>query len=134
MSIASSFIGVTIARIRIMILPYLSFAILCPLVSAIQTVDLLTPADDGGLDETSLFTVVGWGSTVEGGSVVRDLQFLDKPPIRTTNSLQLTQAYDGRITANMICAGKRAGGMDSCQGDSGGPLTLGTGPSSKLAA
>ena len=100
---------------------------------AIQTIDLLAPADDAGLGETSVFTVVGWGATTEGGGVVRDLRFLDNLPFVPRTVCNSPQAYDGRITANMICAGVRAGGMDSCQGDSGGPLTLGAGSSSKLA-
>ncbi|MFS8084140.1 MAG: serine protease [Acidobacteriota bacterium] len=100
---------------------------------AIQTVELLKPGDESGLGETSLFTVVGWGATVEGGGVVRDLRFLDVLPFVPRTVCNSPQAYDGRITANMICAGVRAGGQDSCQGDSGGPLTFGTGTSSKLA-
>lgn len=100
---------------------------------AIQTVELLQPADESGLGETSVFTVVGWGATVEGGGVVRDLRFLEALPFVPRTTCNLPQAYDGRITANMICAGERAGGKDSCQGDSGGPLTFGTGTSSKLA-
>ena len=100
---------------------------------SIQTVELLQPAEESGLSETSVFTVVGWGATVEGGGVVRNLRFLDALPFVPRTVCNSTQAYDGRITANMICAGVRAGGKDSCQGDSGGPLTFGTGPSSKLA-
>ena len=100
---------------------------------AIQTVELFPPADESGLGEKSEFTVTGWGATVEGGSVVRDLRFLEALPFVPREKCNLPQAYDGQITANMICAGKRAGGEDSCQGDSGGPLTFGTGTSSKLA-
>lgn len=99
----------------------------------IKKVDLLTPAEEPGLTETTMLTVTGWGATVEGGNVVRDLRFLDTLPFVFRATCNAPQAYDGRITANMICAGVRTGGQDSCQGDSGGPLTYNTTTSPKLA-
>jgi secreted trypsin-like serine protease len=103
-----------------------------PLGMPIQRVELLNPSEEVGLTETSVLTVTGWGAITEGGGPVRDLEYLDDllfVPRETCNS---TQAYNGRITTNMLCAGFRAGGKDSCQGDSGGPLTLGSGTSLRL--
>lgn len=76
--------------------------------------------------------VVGWGATVQGGQKVRDLRFVEIPLV-DRSSCNRPLAYDGQITANMICAGVTAGGTDSCQGDSGGPLTVGTKTAPRLA-
>lgn len=99
----------------------------------IKKVDLLTQGEESGLTEAAMLTVTGWGATVEGGSVVRDLRYLDSLPFVLRDTCNSTKAYDGRITVNMICAGERAGGKDSCQGDSGGPLTFGVAGSPRLA-
>jgi secreted trypsin-like serine protease len=99
----------------------------------IKKIELLTPGEESGFTDTSVFTVTGWGVTQEGGSVVRDLRYLDALPFVSRTTCNLPQSYDGRITSNMLCAGVRVGGMDSCQGDSGGPLSWGTGAAPKLA-
>ncbi|MEM7125928.1 MAG: trypsin-like serine protease [Chloroflexota bacterium] len=83
--------------------------------SSQQPVSLGMPAFGPG----DLVTATGWGRTVFG-----------EPDSRPDELLQVTipviswhicdQAYNGRITANMFCAGEV--GRDACQGDSGGPL------------
>jgi len=65
-------------------------------------------------------TVIGWGTTSEGGSVSDSLREVAVPIIENTKC----KTYSGysRVSANMICAATSTGGKDSCQGDSGGPL------------
>jgi secreted trypsin-like serine protease len=101
----------------------------------IKPIPLLTPAAEGSLlVENAPLSVTGWGVTQEGGSPVRDLRYLDNLPFVLTSVCNDSDGYDGRITDNMICAGKRiTGGVDSCQGDSGGPLSVDMNPSPKLA-
>lgn len=65
-------------------------------------------------------TVIGWGTTSEGGSVSDSLRQVSVPIIENTKC----KTFSGysRVTNNMICAATSTGGKDSCQGDSGGPL------------
>lgn len=64
----------------------------------------------------------GWGTTTEGSYGLP--RFLNKVevPLVTTKECNSTEAYGGKITDKMLCAGYKQGGKDSCQGDSGGPL------------
>jgi secreted trypsin-like serine protease len=100
----------------------------------VRPVTLLTSTNESALlVKNAPLAVIGWGATEEGGGPVRDLRHLNKLPFVPMETCNDPSAYDGRITDNMICAGKRVGGEDACQGDSGGPLTVETDTSPKLA-
>jgi trypsin len=70
--------------------------------------------------------VTGWGATFEGGPGSIDLLGAEVP-IVSTEVCNRPESYNGDITAAMMCAGRKEGGVDSCQGDSGGPLTISEG-------
>jgi transmembrane serine protease 11D len=66
--------------------------------------------------------VTGWGAVSEGSPGSLDLLGVEIPVV--SNAVcNRPESYNGDITANMMCAGRETGGVDSCQGDSGGPLT-----------
>ena len=68
------------------------------------------------------FTVLGWGSTWEGGPQQR---YLRAAPVPFVSDTRCAAAYggDGYVASDMLCAGDLPrGGVDSCQGDSGGPM------------
>jgi trypsin len=75
---------------------------------------------EGGLwSAGTLETIVGWGTTSEGGDTPDTLQEA-QVPIATDD--YCGGAYDDFDATTMICAGFPQGGVDTCQGDSGGPL------------
>jgi secreted trypsin-like serine protease len=95
-----------------------------PLGTTMQQIVPLAPAqEDQVLVVDRLLTVTGWGATSEGGRAVKDLQEVDVPFV-AREACNDPLSYNGKITGNMICAGKAVGGQDSCQGDSGGPLVF----------
>jgi transmembrane serine protease 11D len=79
-------------------------------------------AADTQVAPDSVAWVTGWGATVEGGPGSLDLLGA-QIPIVPNDVCNQPESYNGDVTASMLCAGRRAGGVDSCQGDSGGPLS-----------
>jgi secreted trypsin-like serine protease len=103
-----------------------------PLGTLTTPIKLMAPEDEAALTGARLL-VTGWGATVEQGATVRDLREVDVPYVGNKACNDFL-SYDGRVSANMLCAGTAVGGVDSCQGDSGGPLTLRVGPKESLLA
>jgi secreted trypsin-like serine protease len=90
--------------------------------SAVAAVPLVTsPVDDALAVPGNLATATGWGATSTYGSAAAILQEVSVPIISNSTC---NQAFNGAITANMICAGYDTGGKDTCYGDSGGPLVV----------
>jgi secreted trypsin-like serine protease len=88
--------------------------------STVNPIDLIVPAAD--VQPRQTVTVVGWGDTAEGGAGYANLLEVDIPVASNTDCQTSYRDKPVTITANMVCAGRRSGGLDSCQGDSGGPL------------
>ena len=64
-------------------------------------------------------TIIGWGTTSEGGAVSSTLRQVTVPVVNFS-TCKSDYSGDGTITARMFCAA--ASGKDSCNGDSGGPI------------
>jgi secreted trypsin-like serine protease len=83
------------------------------------------PAKVAGSGERSIWTagtvetIVGWGTTSEGGSTPDTLQ---KAKVPITTDAYCSGAYSDFDANTMVCAGYPNGGVDTCQGDSGGPM------------
>jgi secreted trypsin-like serine protease len=84
-----------------------------------------TPTPVSGAAEESLWapttleTIVGFGTTEEGGDTPDTLQ---KAQVPITTDAYCANAYDSFEAVSQICAGYPEGGVDTCQGDSGGPM------------
>jgi secreted trypsin-like serine protease len=88
-------------------------------VASVQPIKPISPT--GTLPEGPTVRVTGWGAISEGGPGSDKLLMVDVPVI-SNDECNKPESYDGRVSAQMFCAGAREGGMDSCQGDSGGPV------------
>jgi trypsin len=91
----------------------------------LSTPSTKTPARVVGAGGASLWapatmeTIVGFGTTSEGGDVADTLQEAQVP---ITTDAYCSGAYDDFDAVSMVCAGFPEGGVDTCQGDSGGPM------------
>jgi trypsin len=91
----------------------------------LSTASTKTPAKVVGAGGGSLWapstleTIVGFGTTSEGGDTADTLQEAQVP---VTTDATCAGAYDDFDPQTMLCAGFPQGGVDTCQGDSGGPL------------
>lgn len=66
--------------------------------------------------------VIGWGFTEQNGGKMSDVLLQASVQVIDSSWCNAEDAYQGDVTAEMLCAGTLQGGVDSCQGDSGGPL------------
>jgi trypsin len=64
-------------------------------------------------------TIVGFGTTSEGGDLPDTLQEAQVP---ITTDAYCANAYSDFDATSMVCAGFPQGRVDTCQGDSGGPM------------
>jgi len=69
-----------------------------------------------------IYTVAGWGTTSENGSISNTLMKVDVPFVNKEACRSSYSQDNIEVTDRMLCAGFEEGGKDSCQGDSGGPL------------
>jgi secreted trypsin-like serine protease len=95
---------------------------LIELASAPSAVPLLSLVGQGDLSlNNGNFTIMGWGSTREGGPQSDSLR---KATVPFVSDASCQQSYPQDLApATEICAGFAQGGVDTCQGDSGGPMT-----------
>lgn len=91
----------------------------------IRKIEMLTPemVEQGAIDAGVVATVMGWGSTSEGGDYSRYLLSAELPIVSHAVA-NATGAYNGIVDESMIPAGFASGKKDTCQGDSGGPFTI----------
>ncbi|XP_055596188.1 trypsin-4-like [Uranotaenia lowii] len=80
------------------------------------------PQQDETVYAGTMCLVSGWGTTQNFWDDTTKLRAANVPTIAYDDC---NEAYYGKITPRMICAGYWNGGIDSCQGDSGGPLACG---------
>jgi secreted trypsin-like serine protease len=91
-------------------------------VTSIQPIRISTPAENYLVSAGKNQTVIGWGKLDEYDNFGSDTLMKATVPIIENSVCNDPDAYNGRVTSNMICAGFMTGGTDACQGDSGGPL------------
>jgi trypsin len=94
-------------------------------------IELIDDLTEDALPVASEITVTGWGRVTEAG-IGSDTLRATRLPLQSRQNCNRPASYDGRVSANMICAGRVTGGSDACLGDSGGPATIRVGTKNYL--
>ncbi|CAG2158278.1 unnamed protein product [Oppiella nova] len=88
----------------------------------------LPPPEIEGADLIgTMGTLVGWGTTSQGGKPSPVLQEVEVPISELEDCAKRYSSLltvSDQINENQLCASYPSGGKDSCQGDSGGSLTV----------
>lgn len=91
-------------------------------------VEMAQPSQAGLWPSGTLATITGWGDVTGDSDYPTDLHVADDVPV--VDDPTCAAAYDGYVSAHMLCAGDvELGGVDTCQGDSGGPIVVDSGGS-----
>jgi secreted trypsin-like serine protease len=88
----------------------------------IQVIKLLENLN--GIDDSSLFTITGWGAISQNGPKSKHLLFIEKVQYISSADCKKLAAVKEYIKDGMICAGFLLEGKGPCQGDSGGPKVI----------
>ncbi|XP_029198237.2 chymotrypsin-like elastase family member 2A [Acropora millepora] len=72
-------------------------------------------------DAGKICYIAGWGTQTLKGPPTRILHEAALPLV-SHEQCNDPLSYSGAVSADMICAGYKQGGVDTCEGDSGGPL------------
>jgi secreted trypsin-like serine protease len=92
--------------------------------SRVQWLRLAQGNELGLVDPGDTSTVIGHGTTSEGGAVSNSLLEV-AVPLQSDATMSDPGRYGAQFDGpTMVGAGPLAGGQDSCQGDSGGPLLI----------
>jgi len=88
-----------------------------------RTIKIAGPGEEAVWAPGRRAFVTGWGTTSEAGEKSSDV--LRQGAIKMISDSACDDYYGPILHPDvMVCAGRRAGGVDACSGDSGGPLVV----------
>ena len=91
-----------------------------PFTLDVKVSSVCLPDASTSLNKGKILTITGFGVTQLPSFTLASKLMKANVPVETSEVCN--QYMRGEVSAKMVCAGSKDGGVDSCQGDSGGPL------------